>query len=341
MTKMILAILLLTLECSARLTGYKKRNFDTISKIYELTQYPNNLAFIANGSASVPPGLFNKEARGRITPVGNFSQCPSLVMHLIQTEQAIAGFDESAEYFFALAPIPRPPLYGVFSDVRVVEFTSGCPSVASSVVYFRTTVFNPNATNNGQYLTTLKQVAFWEFDKHGDVIKYDAWIPNVRLYSAIVQGRGNTVTPPPPEAQAAAIEQVCTTAQSLCTGNNTQYATHDDCVKTLTAKPFGDGDNIWADSVTCRQIHLLLTRIRPDVSTRLPAAYVASAEWLLRSIAPMSVPAVGENASTCSSTMDISTMMPSSENLLDRTLCAQTKIVLGIPRKQKERDKII
>ncbi|KAL8790202.1 MAG: hypothetical protein Q9213_000733 [Squamulea squamosa] len=247
-TKTILALLLLTLSSSAELTGYKKRNFETISKIYDRTQYPNNLAFIANGSASVPPGLFNEKAQGRITPVGNFS-----------------GFDDSTEYFFALAPIPLPPLYGVFSDVRVVEFTSGCPSVASSVVYFRTTVSNPNATNNGQYLTTLKQVAFWEFDIQGAVIKYDAWIPSIRLYTSIVSGRGNTVDPPPPAAQAAAIQQVCNTAQSLCKGNNTQYATLDDCVKTLTAKPFGDGDNIWADSVTCRQIHLLLARIRPDV----------------------------------------------------------------------------
>ncbi|CAL8576050.1 hypothetical protein XPA_001941 [Xanthoria parietina] len=248
MMKSILAILLLTLGCSAKLTGYKKRNFDTISKIYKLTQYPNNLAFMANGSASVPPGLFDQNAQGRITPVGNFT-----------------GFDDSTEYFFALAPIPRPPLYGVFSDVRVVEFTSGCPSVASSVVYFRTTVLNPNGTNNGQYLTTLKQVAFWEFDKQGAIIKYDAWIPSVRLYSAISSGRGNTVAPPSREAQATAIKQLCTTAQSLCMGNNTQYATNDDCVKTLAAKPFGDGDNIWADSVNCRQIHILLARIRPDI----------------------------------------------------------------------------
>ncbi|KAL8996873.1 MAG: hypothetical protein Q9169_003725 [Polycauliona sp. 2 TL-2023] len=248
MMKTILAILLLTLAGSAKLTGYKKRNLETISKIYELTQYPNNLAFIANGSASVPPGLFNEKARGRISPVGNFT-----------------GFDDSTEYFFALAPIPTPPRYGVFSDVSVVQFTSGCASVASSVVYFRTTVFNPNATNNGEYLTTLKQIAFWEFDKHGAVLKYDAWIPNVRLYTAITSGRGSTVAPPSPADQAAAIEQVCTTAHSLCTGNNTQYATQDDCIETLTAKPFGDGDNIWADSVTCRQIHLLLTRIRPDI----------------------------------------------------------------------------
>lgn len=78
--------------------SYQKRNFDTVSKIYNLTVYPSNLAFIANGSASVPSGLFAANATGRITPVGNFS-----------------GFDDSTEYFFALAPIPLPPVYGAFT----------------------------------------------------------------------------------------------------------------------------------------------------------------------------------------------------------------------------------
>lgn len=145
------------------------------------------------------------------------------------------------------------------------------------------------------------------------------------------------MAPPSREAQATAIKQLCTTAQSLCMGNNTQYATNDDCVKTLAAKPFGDGDNIWADSVNCRQIHILLARIRPDVSARLPAANVAPAEWLPRSIAPMSVPAVGGNASMCNTTMGISTMKPSSENPLDRISFVPTNVVVGIPPKQEEK----
>ena len=80
-TRTILAVLLLSLGCSAKLTGYKKRNYDTINKIYARTVYPNNLPFIANGSASVPPGLFNPNATGRITPVGNFSKIILLLDH--------------------------------------------------------------------------------------------------------------------------------------------------------------------------------------------------------------------------------------------------------------------
>ena len=121
--------------------NYQKRNLQTITAIYNRTVYPENLAFIQNGTASVPAGLFNPNASGRVSPLGNFS-----------------GFQESAEYFFALAPVPRAPNYVAFTKAQVVEFTSGCPDVAASVVYFTNSVVNATAPNNGQYITTLKQV---------------------------------------------------------------------------------------------------------------------------------------------------------------------------------------
>ncbi|KAL8688440.1 MAG: hypothetical protein Q9218_005651 [Villophora microphyllina] len=245
----ISVLVLVAASCSAHLAGFQKRNFDTITSIYARTVYPTNLHFIANGSASVPPGLFNENASGRITPVGNFT-----------------GFDDSTEYFFGLSPIPTPPAYNVFSKAQVVSFSSACPTVAASVVYFTNSVFNPNATNNGQYLTTLVQVAFWEFDHQGAVLRYDAWIPTLRLYSTAATGVMGTTNPVPPAQQSVAIQTLCGTTQNLCQGNNTQYANVDDCVKTLSAKPFGDSDNFWSDSVRCRQIHVLLARIRPAVS---------------------------------------------------------------------------
>lgn len=120
---------------------FAERNLDTISKIYNRTTYPTILEFLANGSASVPPGLFNANAKGRITPVGNFT-----------------GFDDSTEYFFALSPFPVAPDYGTFLSAKVVQFTSGCPEIAASVVYFRDGIFHPGSPDDGKYLTTLKQV---------------------------------------------------------------------------------------------------------------------------------------------------------------------------------------
>lgn len=175
--------------------------------------------------------------------------------------------DDSTEYFFALAPVPQPPGYGAFTKAEVVEFTSGSPDVAASLVYFTTSVVNPNATNNGQYITSLKQVAFWRFDEKGAVLKYDAWIPSLRLYTSIrtPDGGPGSVAPASPEAQASVIQTLCGTTQQLCKGTNTQYNSTEDCVRTLSQRRFGDADNIWDDSVTCRQVHLLLARIRPEV----------------------------------------------------------------------------
>ena len=121
--------------------SFQQRNLNTITALYNRTVYPTNLEFIANGSSSVPKGLFNANVSGRITPIGNFT-----------------GFQDSVEYFFALAPIPQPPLFYGFSKIQIVEFSSQCPGVAASVVYFTESVFNPGAANDGQKIATLKQV---------------------------------------------------------------------------------------------------------------------------------------------------------------------------------------
>ena len=122
---------------------HERRNFRTLSKIYNLTVYPNQLPILQHGAAGVPPGLFNQNATGRVDPVGNFT-----------------GFQDSIEYFFALAPVPQEnPSSQVFSKVQLTEFSSACPDVAASVVFFFTSVANPNSPNNGKPLPPLKQVS--------------------------------------------------------------------------------------------------------------------------------------------------------------------------------------
>jgi hypothetical protein len=103
------------------LADYAQRNLDTIRKIYNLTVYPNNAPIAAKGAAAVPPGLFSQVATGRVSPVGNFT-----------------GFADSIEYFFALAPTPQGSRGLAIYEADVLEFTSGCPEVAASLVYLRT-----------------------------------------------------------------------------------------------------------------------------------------------------------------------------------------------------------
>ena len=120
---------------------FQTRNYNTIRAIYNQTIYPNNQAFLANGTSVVPPGLFSANASGRIAPIGNFS-----------------GFEDSVEYFFGLTPPVGPPLYDTWTEANLVSFTSGCPEVAASVVYGKTTGVNPafNATY-GKTVSTIKQ----------------------------------------------------------------------------------------------------------------------------------------------------------------------------------------
>lgn len=125
------------------LPDYAQRNLNTIRKIYNLTVYPNNAPIVAKGASAVPPGLFNQQATGRVSPVGNFS-----------------GFDDSIEYFFALAPTPQAENGLGIYHADVVEFTSGCPEVGASLVYLRTGHVDPKTgkLDTSKPTTTLSQV---------------------------------------------------------------------------------------------------------------------------------------------------------------------------------------
>jgi hypothetical protein len=108
--------------------------------VISVTVFPANTRIIAGGAAAVPPGLFNVNATGRITPVGQF-----------------VGFEDSIEYFFGLAPIPEGDDPSAITKVTIVSFTSGCPEVVSSIVYLTVSTVNPD-NSTGPYISSQKQV---------------------------------------------------------------------------------------------------------------------------------------------------------------------------------------
>ncbi|KAJ7257548.1 hypothetical protein B0H12DRAFT_1201953 [Mycena haematopus] len=215
---MLATILVSALLSSASQPFWYKRNFETIQKIYNLTLFPANAKIIAEGVPAVPAGLFNANATGRVTPVGEFF-----------------GFQDSFEYFFGLAPLPSGvPPNGVFSNATLVEFASGCPEHG---------------------------IAFWRFDDEGAVLKYDAWIPDLDLFDNLRRGFDVYTL----AGMNTTIQGICALQAQTCVGNNTVYDRVADCVQTLAAKPFGRTDEAWGDNVVCREIHVLLTKIRPEV----------------------------------------------------------------------------
>lgn len=120
-----------------------QRNFKTVSSIYNLTVYPNQLPIIGGGAAGVPTGLFSQDVVGRVDPVGDF-----------------VGFQDSIEYFFALAPVPQGnAALAAITSYKIVEFSSACRDVAASVVYLFCNVVNPGCPDDGKQLAPLKQVS--------------------------------------------------------------------------------------------------------------------------------------------------------------------------------------
>ncbi len=53
--------------------NFAARNRATIQRIYDNVVYPNQIPVIESGGQAVPEGLFDINARGRISPVGNFT----------------------------------------------------------------------------------------------------------------------------------------------------------------------------------------------------------------------------------------------------------------------------
>ncbi|XMA15213.1 hypothetical protein WAI453_008004 [Rhynchosporium graminicola] len=229
----------------ANLPNWNVRNLKTIETIYHLTVYPNNVPIVNNGASAVPAGLFNVNATGRISPLGNFT-----------------GFDDSTEYFFGLAPIPSKSAgVGIFK-ADVVSYTSGCPGVAASVVYLHTTKFTENGTIDATVKPTiLSQVAFWRFDSSGAVLQYNAWLPELAMWTKLAIGVDTSNS----FVQTAVRSTLCTQIQENCSGPNLQYNSTAGCNAIMATKEFGSYDEVWGDNVVCRNIHVMLTHVRPEV----------------------------------------------------------------------------
>lgn len=242
------------------------------------------------------PGLFNAKALGRISPVGNFT-----------------NFNQSVEYFFGLSGTQSAPSYQYFDKAELVSFSSDCPEVASSTVWFSTSVKPPGKAPT--YVSSLKQVAFWRFDESGAVLYYDAYIPNLKAFTNTIGGLPRTDSVLPVMSQQQEIQYLlCPSIQSACTGPNQQYTDVADCVSVLNTKDYGDFGEAWGDYIVCRTIHVALALIDPVVSCLAESWSLGHVPFMLniprRITARTSVLQVAANAVTSSTTT--STLMTRS-----------------------------
>jgi hypothetical protein len=46
------------------------------------------------------------------------------------------------------------------------------------------------------------------------------------------------------------------------------------CITELSAKPFGDYDEVWGDNIVCRAVHVILSIVNPDVGPSHPSFWL-------------------------------------------------------------------
>lgn len=220
-----------------------------LDRIYNATIYPGNLKY-QNDAAYAAANFekyFRQDVKGRVAPLGNYTSLAT-----------------ATEYFFGLAPdagsIRNFKKTG-FAEATIAKFSSDCPEVAAASAVFTVKSFNGSTPQD--FNSYIVQTGFWQFDEEGKVKAFDLALPGLQEWvETATLFPGGTENP---AVQQGAIQYVCATQDSLCLGKNKVYDNVTECIDTLKSKKFGNYDNPWQDSVTCRTIHINLAGIRPDI----------------------------------------------------------------------------
>eukprot|EP00775_Hariotina_reticulata_P007384 gene7384-7593_t len=198
-------------------------------------------------SGQVPPE-FSVNAVGRIVPVGTFQ-----------------GGLGALEYFYRLAgPLTEDPTATRVTaiDIQWMICTEDKRQVAFEVFFlFKTPAFVVVADYN------LSAVGIFVFNKQGKVCSYDWTIRRLGFLTETNQEKiagvlGLTLD----QFHVLSMETACTTAQTYCTGNLTQFTTKAECVGFLRDElPYGSWDLADQNNAVCRILHSILVPVRPHV----------------------------------------------------------------------------
>ncbi len=248
--------------CATKSQATLKRRQDKIRKLYNDLIYPTPLAIISGQQS--PDDLFEKSViRGRVTPVGQFSD-----------------FEGVVEYFYGLAGAPGTRV----ENVTIKSLIAGDDKAAVQVDIFfcqlpaggcdPTQVIGPTSF-------TLTQTGFFRFNGDDKIISFDLSILNL----------GAALDPLDSAQRLANIQRTCglvtigipnvlpatcpTTFDDPSDYPSTfqfnsnlppQQRAFGNCVAFMsTAIPYGSWNRANSNTFVCRELHSLLTPLRPQI----------------------------------------------------------------------------
>jgi hypothetical protein len=218
-----------------------------IRELYNGLIYPFPQGVI-NGSVKVDHIFEQTHTRGRVTPAGHFP-----------------GFEAAVEYFYGLAGAPGLRV----EKVTIESLISGEDKVAVEVHIFFCQLPDGGCDSTqavGPSSFTLTQMGFFRFNYENKIVSFDLSILNM----------GAAVDPKNDAERLRTIQQTCalltigfgTALPATCptTFDDPQpLRAFENCMGFMRQIPYGTGNRANSDSFVCRQMHSLLTPIRPDV----------------------------------------------------------------------------
>ena len=234
---------------------------EKIRELYRGLIYPFPLSVIS-GSVKVDHIFEETHVGGRVTPVGHFP-----------------GFEAAVEYFYGLAGAPGLRV----ENVKFDSLIAGDDKVGVEVHIFFCRLPDGGCDQThpiGPSSFTLTQMGFFRFNKDNKIMSFDLSILNMgaafdrtddasRLKD--IQQTGALLT----IGFGTALPATCPTTFDDPSDYPPGFLFNpilpqplrafENCMGWMRKIPFGTSNRANADSFTCRQVHALLTPIRPEV----------------------------------------------------------------------------
>ncbi|KAJ3117259.1 hypothetical protein HDU96_007410 [Phlyctochytrium bullatum] len=220
---------------------YKEAQY-TVFNVYNKTIFPGNQEWVRKGI--VPARTFSNSTSGRIWPIGLFTNTEDTV------EYQFGIFGSLNEKDVASGLIP------VINSFKINAFVNNGKVAATSIDYEMLSTVT-------KQLYPLRVQGFWRLDDAYEVDGYDVQVHNSgAFYSEVAFNLPTFLT------KTALATAICISQAEACKGENQVYGGpgQPDCFPTLAFDiPFGRPNEVMADSVQCRSIHVNLAFLRPEV----------------------------------------------------------------------------
>ncbi|TID20799.1 hypothetical protein E6O75_ATG05563 [Venturia nashicola] len=239
----------------ANVQGTESAPVFTPEKLYQLTVnfhdtfvYPHNLA----EAKKINSTIFSEDCQGNIDITRTF-----------------VGRELNTEYVFgSFAQVGKANQLNLLGSPQTWNMThwTGFQNNVNFAVTFQMFIPVLNITLPLEIWTWLS------FNSKGEITQYDATFRYVEYYLETILTMGARVLQATsPETALANLQKalangICETAESSCTGENTQYASYDACYKFLTSGiiPLGQPYQAGRNTVICRMIHSPMVQARPS-----------------------------------------------------------------------------